>query len=119
MATVLVIEDDEENLALISSIVASLGNDVLQARNAQVGYDLLMEHAVDLILLDLRLPGMDGWEFASHMKNDANLNHIPIVAISVEVEKSDKRKAFDAGCDDYLPKPFPISALRAMLQQYL
>lgn len=119
MPTVLVIEDDEENLALVSSLVNSFGNDVLSARTAHDGYDLIMSHNPDMILLDLRLPGMNGWELAAQLKSQTDTASIPIVAVSVEVESSDRRRAIDAGCDDYLAKPFPIDALRQMLIKYL
>lgn len=119
MATVLVIEDDEANLELISSLVESFGNGVLRARDAHAGYDLVVQNDVHLILLDLRLPGMNGWEFASRMKNDAEFSRIPIVAVSVLVRNDDKRIALEAGCDDYLEKPFPLSALSAILKRYL
>ena len=73
----------------------------------------------DLILMDLRLPGMNGWDAIQQIRTDALLQNIPIIAISVEAKGDDRRRAFDAGCNEYFSKPFSIVELRNAVQKYI
>ena len=97
MAKVLVIEDDEQNHILMDSVLTSMGHQTLHARNGQEGLELASTYHPDLILLDLRLPLLNGWEVASMLKNDQELYHIPIIAVSVLVNEA---RAFAKSCGE-------------------
>lgn len=119
MSIVLVIEDDEQNHILMDSVLASMGHEALHARNGQEGIELAETHQPDLILLDMRLPLMNGWEVASKLKSDQELLHIPVIAVSVLVNTADKMRALDAGCDGFISKPYTLNGIRSCIQKYL
>jgi len=119
MGTILIVEDDEQNHILMDSLLKSMGHNALHARNGREGLALADQHHPDLILLDMRLPLMNGWEVASILKNDAQLHRIPIVAVSVQVESSDRDKALNAGCDDYISKPYSLQLMRDCINHYV
>lgn len=119
MATILIIEDDEANYVLIKSLVEALGHDSLHAYEAQDGLILARQRHPDLIILDMRLPGINGWEFAKMVKSDAQLDDTPIIAVSVRANTSDERRAMEAGCDVYIAKPFKVGDLRQVINNYL
>lgn len=119
MSKILVIEDDEQNHILMESVVSSMGHIVLHARNGQEGLDLAGSHRPDLILLDMRLPVMNGWEVANTLKQDAELHHIPVVAVSVLSNTNDKLRALDAGCDSFISKPYSLDNIRSCIQEFL
>ncbi|MEX2215545.1 MAG: response regulator [Phycisphaeraceae bacterium] len=75
--------------------------------------------APDLILLDLSLPGIDGWELAGRIKADVSLKHIPVIALTAHAMASDRQKALDAGCDEYDTKPVDISRLLDKMRMFL
>ncbi len=115
----LIIEDNLLNAQLIINLVKALGRDVLHVTDGQQALRVLESIIPCLIVVDLRLPGVDGWALTRHIKSDARLFHIPIVAISVEIEPDDRHLAFQAGCDAYFAKPFNIQELRKYLQEWL
>ena len=119
MGTILIVEDDEQNHILMASLLQSMGHTALHARNGREGLELADQYHPDLILLDLRLPLMNGWEVASIIKNDGQLHQIPIVAVSVQVEQSDRDKAFKAGCDDFIEKPYSLQLMRECINHYV
>ncbi|MGJ3240647.1 MAG: response regulator [Anaerolineae bacterium] len=119
MGIVLVVEDDEQNYMLLESLLAGMGHQTIHARNGRDGLALAGEYQPDLILLDLRLPLMNGWQVAEQLKGDVNLEHIPIVAVTVQVESRDEREALKAGCDAYISKPFTLKLMREYITRYL
>ena len=120
MAYVLVIEDDEQTASLLNSLITSLNHQVSRVPTADRGIDMLSSnHDVNLILMDMRLPGMKGWEAARLIKDNPNLSHIPIFAVTVEISPEDRQKAYDAGCDEFIAKPFNIRELCNIIEQYL
>ncbi|MGB7339123.1 MAG: response regulator [Phototrophicaceae bacterium] len=119
MGTILVVEDDEQNHILMDSLLQSMGHDVLHAHNGQQGLEIADKYRPDLILLDMRLPLRNGWEVARLIKNDSQLGQIPIVGVSVAVNRDDEQKALNAGCDAFISKPFPIQLMRDCINFYL
>jgi DNA-binding response OmpR family regulator len=116
---ILIIEDDMQNYQLVANIVQLEGYEPQHARTCEDGSHILEESTPCLILLDLRLPGgMDGWQFAAILKNSSDFSHIPIVAVSVQVDLSDMTRAMNAGCDHYIAKPFNIKDLREAIRNY-
>ena len=119
MGTILIVEDDEQNHILMESLLQSMGHQSIHARNGREGLELADRYHPDLILLDMRLPIMNGWDVAATLSNDSQLGHIPIVAVSVPVEATDEPRALAAGCDAYISKPFPIQLMRDCINHYL
>lgn len=119
MKRLLIIEDDELTVTLLLNALRRFELEIFHAPTAYEGLDLAQQHQPNLILLDMRLPGMNGWEFATILKQDIKLSLIPIVAVSVPVSHNDADFAIASGCDDYIPKPFNIQNLRECVAAYV
>ncbi|MDZ4670991.1 MAG: response regulator [Phototrophicales bacterium] len=119
MVRVLVVEDNKDNLMLITDLLTMLRYDVITALNGVEGVEKATSELPNLILMDLSLPQMDGWEAAKVIKDNPISAHIPIIALTAHAMMGDREKALDAGCDDYLSKPINIVELRTKLALYL
>lgn len=102
---ILLVEDDPTDLKLLSAVLEASGHSVLEQISAEQAVDAIKARRPDLILLDLKLPGMDGLAFARRLKQDRDTQDIPIVAITAARERFSREEALAAGCDAYLPKP--------------
>jgi CheY-like chemotaxis protein len=111
MVRVLIVEDNEMNRDVLSRRLASRGYDVLLAADGPRGLSMARTHSPDLILMDLGLPEIDGWECARRLKADAATRPIPIIALSAHAMVGDREKALAAGCDDFDTKPIDFSGL--------
>jgi len=111
MAKILLVEDNEMNRDMLSRRLKKKGFDVVMAFDGQQGVDMARSEPPDLILLDMSLPVMDGWEAAGVLKSDARTQAIPIIALTAHAMAGDKEKAMDAGCDDYDTKPIDFERL--------
>ena len=118
MKTILIVEDVEFNLDLL---VQLLEDDyaILTAADGAAGIELAERAHPDLILMDLSLPIIDGWEATRRLKAHATLHHIPIIALTAHAMSGDEEKARAAGCDDYLSKPIDEDLLFAKLRTFL
>ena len=118
MKKILIVEDVEYNLDLL---VQLLEEDylLLTARDGLSGLETASREHPDLILMDMSLPGMDGWEASRRLKADPALKSIPIIGLSAHAMSGDKQKALAAGCDNYLTKPVDEDMLYSMLIAYL
>ena len=117
--TILIIEDDEMNMKLIRSVL-QLGNSrILEAKSAEEGIQIAREHHPDLILMDIRLPGMNGLEATRVLKDDPDLNDIPVVALTAYDMEEDSEAAIDAGCEAFLPKPIDTPNFRKTIAMIL
>jgi two-component system, cell cycle response regulator DivK len=103
--TILVIEDNEQNLYLVRFILEKNGYRVHAARDGREGIDRAAEIRPDLILLDIQLPGMDGYAVAGHLRENVDLARVPIVAVTSYAMIGDREKALAAGCTGYIEKP--------------
>ncbi|HRF95463.1 MAG TPA: response regulator [Aggregatilineales bacterium] len=119
MVRILVVEDNKDNLMLISDLLMMLRYEVITALNGVEGVEKAIAELPNLILMDLSLPLMDGWEAAKHIKENPVSTHIPIIALTAHAMVGDREKALEAGCDDYLSKPINIVELRMKLAMYL
>lgn len=119
MRSILIIEDDELTAMLIVAALRCIDVELIHAATAQDGLNLAKTHQPSLILLDMRLPGMNGWELAPILKSDTRLRQIPIIAVSVESQTEEANAAIRAGCSEFLPKPFAINVLRQRVTAYL
>ena len=115
---ILVVEDVELNLDLLVQLLED-EYQVLTATDGAVGIELAARELPDLILMDLSLPVVDGWEATRRIKADDSLKHIPIIALTAHAMKGDAEKAFACGCDDYMTKPLDEDVLFAKLDQFL
>ncbi len=116
---VLVVEDNPDNRTLIVDILLSLGYKVLVAPNGVECLRLLESSRPDLILMDLSLPKLDGWEATRRIKSDPKLGDIPVIALTAHAMLGDREKSLEAGCDDYIPKPVDLRELTSKLHHYL
>ena len=118
MPKILIIEDDVLNMKLLKSILQLKNFAVLEAENAEVGFQLAREHKPDMILMDIQLPGMDGIEATKLILNDDELKNTPVIAVSSLAMKCDKEKAFKAGIKEYITKPVDKKNLIKVINKY-
>ncbi len=105
MARILVVEDTLANMVLVQTLLESAGHTVFQATRALSGIDIAIHEALDLIMMDIQMPGMDGIEAAGILKADPRTRAIPIIALTALAMKGDRERLLDAGFDCYIEKP--------------
>lgn len=105
MARILVIEDSTTNMMLTTGILESAGHTVLQANRAKAGIELAQRESLDLILMDIQLPDMDGMAATRILKSDPKTKHIPVIALTASAMKGDRERILESGCDRYIEKP--------------
>ena len=116
---ILVIEDTEDNRRILRDLLTHAGYQVLEAVNGERGVAAAAEHRPDLILMDVQLPVLDGYEATRRIKSDPNLQHIPVIAVTSYALSGDEAKARSAGCDGYIAKPFSPRQLLAKINEFL
>jgi len=116
---ILYIEDNEQNLYLITFILKAGGYDVVQARSGEEGIAQADRQTPDLILLDIKMPGMDGYEIARRLRRLPAIQKLPIVAVTSYAMVGDKEKALAAGCDGYIEKPIDPESFLTQVEQHL
>ena len=117
--TVLVVEDNDKNLKLVRDVLEFAGFRVLSADNAEVGIELAVQGAPDLILMDLQLPGMNGFEALQVLRDQEATCDVPVVAVTANAMTDDRERAIDEGFDGFLTKPIDIRAFPAQVRAYL
>jgi two-component system cell cycle response regulator DivK len=117
--TILVVEDQEDNRRILRDLLTSRGFTTIEVTDGLAGVESARINRPDLILMDIQLPGIDGYEATRRIKADAELAHIPIIAVTSYALSGDDNKAFSAGCDGYVAKPFSPRHLLAKIEQYL
>lgn len=116
---VLYIEDNEQNLYLVTFILEAKGYEVFQARSGEEGLRLAKQCDPEIILLDIQLPEMDGYEIANRLRRNPGLAKIPLVAVTSYAMAGDRDKALASGCDGYIEKPINPETFVAQIEQYL
>jgi len=116
MTTVLYVENDEDSIYMLKNRLTRKGFDVLIAVDGAQGVAMAVAAQPDVILMDLSLPVLDGWEATRQIKAGASTRHIPVIALSVHAMPGDREKALAAGCDDYDTKPVEIDRLIAKIE---
>ena len=119
MTRILLVEDNEMNRDMLSRRLQRKGYEILLAVNGQEGLDLAHSEHPDLILMDLSLPDIDGWEATRRLKADDATRSIPVVALTAHAMAGDREKALEAGCDDYDTKPVELDRLLGKMQELL
>jgi two-component system cell cycle response regulator DivK len=116
---ILVIEDQEDNRRIVRDLLSSVGYELIEAVTGEEGVTLAQSERPDLILMDIQLPGLDGYEATKRIKAKPDLRQIPIIAVTSYALSGDDVKAKQAGCDDYVTKPFSPRALLAKIREHL
>jgi CheY-like chemotaxis protein len=116
--TILYIEDNEQNFYLVKVLLTTRDYEVLWARDGQEGIDKAEQSRPHLILLDIQLPVMDGYEVAQRLRSNPELSKIPIVAVTSYAMTGDREKALSAGCNGYIEKPIDPDTFLAQIDSY-
>ena len=103
--TLLVVDDDADNLTIVGELTAFYGADTHVADNGQVGLEMAQQLLPTIIITDLSMPIMDGWEMIARLKKDPSTADIPIIALTAHAMIGDRERAIDAGCHNYISKP--------------
>lgn len=119
MTKILIVEDNEMNLDMLSRRLERRGYEVISATNGAQGISVAKEQHPALILMDMSLPVMDGWEATRRIKADTELQAIPVIALTAHAITGDREKALAAGCDEYETKPVKFPRLLAKIRQFL
>jgi len=119
MSTILIVEDNEMNRDMLSRRLEKKGFDILLAIDGEMGIELTRSKMPDLILMDMSLPVVDGWEATRQIKADPTLRHIPIIALTAHAMASDREKALEAGCNEYDTKPIELPRLLEKMERLL
>lgn len=119
MTTILIVEDNEMNRDMLSRRLEKKGFQILLAIDGQAGIDAAAARKPDLILMDLSLPVVDGWEATERLKADVALRQIPVIALSAHAMATDREKAMGAGCDDFDTKPIDMPRLMGKIEALL
>ena len=116
---ILVVEDQEDNRQIIRDMLAATDYEIIEAKNGEEALAAVAKQRPDLILMDIQLPIMDGYEATRRIKADPALRSIPIIAVTSYALSGEEQKARAAGCDEYVPKPYSPRQLLAKIRQYL
>lgn len=116
--TVLIVEDNELNMKLFNDLLEANGYKTLQSRNGVAAVDLARKHKPHLILMDIQLPEVSGLEVTAWLKQDEELKHIPVVAITAFAMKGDEEKIRARGCEAYLSKPISVKTFLETVKNY-
>jgi CheY-like chemotaxis protein len=119
MPKILLIEDDETNIDMLSRRLQSKGYHVVTALDGRQGHSLARSENPDLILMDISLPTMDGWEVTRLLKASGATRHIPIIALTAHALITDREKAREVGCDEYETKPIEFGRLCGKIDNLL
>jgi two-component system, cell cycle response regulator DivK len=119
MARILLVEDNEMNLDMLSRRLERRGFEILVAVDGAQGVETARQEKPDLILMDMSLPVMDGWEATRRLKADPSVKHIPIIALTAHAIAGDRERCLAAGCDEYESKPVKFPRLLEKIQTIL
>ena len=119
MSKVLIVEDNEMNRDMLSRRLQRKGFEVVIAVDGQAGVELAQSEMPDVILMDMSLPVIDGWEATRRIKADQATQKIPVIALTAHAMQGDEQKALDAGCDDYDTKPINFERLLGKMGAFI
>jgi two-component system cell cycle response regulator DivK len=118
-AKILYIEDNPDNRLLVRRILLVEDYEVVEAEDGPSGIEAALRERPDLILMDMNLPEMDGYELTRRLRELPELAGTPIIAMTANVMHGDREKSLEAGCDGYIPKPIDVDALPRQIEQFL
>ena len=117
--TVLIVEDNELNMKLFNDLLEAHGYDTIQTRNGVEAVELARQHRPDLILMDIQLPEVSGLLVTKWIKEDEELAHIPVIAVTAFAMKGDEERIRKGGCEAYLSKPIQVTKFLETVQNYI
>jgi two-component system cell cycle response regulator DivK len=115
---ILVVEDTDDNRAILRDMLTHAGFELIEAEDGETGIKLAKAFRPDLIVMDIQLPTMDGYEVTARIKADPTLKDIPILAVSSYAHPKDSAKAMEVGCAGYVAKPYSPRALLARIREF-
>ena len=115
---ILVVEDQEDNRRILRDMLTSADYEITEAENGEEALAAAAKQRPDLVLMDIQLPIMDGYEATRRIKADPTLKDVPVIAVTSYALSGDEEKARAAGCDDFVPKPYSPRQLLAKIRQY-
>ena len=116
---ILVVEDDADNRRIVAKVLSGEGYEVIEVATGAEAVAAVHQQRPDLIIMDLALPGIDGWEASRRIKAAPDSADIPIIALTAFAMRGDEERARAAGCDAYVPKPCRPQTLREVVRQFL
>lgn len=119
MARVLYIEDNQDNRLLVLRVLAAEGHTVLEAEDGTTGLQVAQRERPDLVLVDISMPEMDGYEVAARLRGLSELDRVPIIALTANVLRGDRERSLEAGCDGYIQKPLDVDLLPSQIEGFL
>ena len=119
MATILIVEDNEMNLDMLSRRLEKRGHHILVATDGAAGVEQAQANLPNLVLMDMSIPIMDGWEATRRLKSSPETRHIPIIALTAHAVAGDREKCIAAGCDEYESKPIKFPELMVKINTIL
>lgn len=119
IATILYIEDNCDNRLLVRRVLEAEGYRVIEAEDGLAGMDFVQSETPDLVLMDINLPELDGYEVTKRLKQSPAMAEVPVIAMTANVMKGDREKTIAAGCDGYIPKPIDIDSLPNQIAKFL
>lgn len=117
--TVLIVEDNELNMKLFHDLLEAHGYNILQTRDGMEALQIARDHKPDLILMDIQLPEVSGLQVTKWIKQDEQLKHIPVVAVTAFAMKGDEEKIREGGCEAYLAKPISVMSFLQTVERFL
>ncbi|MDP1545381.1 MAG: response regulator [Anaerolineales bacterium] len=117
--TILYVEDNPDNRNLIRRVLNAEGYSVVEAAQAAQAIEKLETEKIDLILMDINMPDMDGYTLTANIKKVEKYSKIPIVAVTANVMRGDREKSLEAGCDGYIQKPIDIDTLSQQIERFI
>ena len=116
---ILIVEDNEINHDMLSRYLQMCGYDTVQAADGNSGFEMARQTAPDLVLMDVNLPEVDGWEITRRLKHDASTAGIPVIALTAHAMRGDREKSLAAGCDEYETKPIDFTRLIGKIESLI
>ncbi len=119
MSKILVVEDNQDNMDLVCFLLRNAGHEVLEALDGIKGLKIVEEDRPDLILLDLAIPEIDGWQIAETLKSNPDTDAIPVIAFTAHTLPGDRRRALEAGCNGFISKPISVETFIGQVEEHL
>jgi two-component system cell cycle response regulator DivK len=117
---ILIIDDDNRNIFALSAVLKARKYNCVSAISAEQGLEMLkVDQEIALVLMDMMMPGMDGYQAIAAMKKDLDLKHVPVIAVTAQAMVGDKERCLDAGAVAYVSKPINVDLLNDLLTQYI
>src|SRR5262249_53013185 len=116
---ILYVEDNFQNKRLVRKILVAKGYEVLEAEDGLTGVEMVQRERPDLVLMDINIPGIDGMEATARLKQNPDVKHIPVIALTANAMVGDREKIIAAGCDGYMPKPINNALLVETIKKFV